>query len=63
MHERARRTILRARKSVHANIKFVEPLHHSVVSYKYFKKLMSMKTLVLGFLKILCIHTIPVIKL
>ena len=25
VHERARRTILRARKSVHANIKFVEP--------------------------------------
>ena len=25
MDERARRTILRARKSVHANIKFVEP--------------------------------------
>ena len=29
-------------------------IHRSVANYKHFKKLISMKTLVLGFLKILC---------
>ena len=38
-------------------------IHRSVASYKYFEKLRSMKTLVLGFLKILCILIIPLIKL
>ena len=38
-------------------------IHRSVASYKYFEKLKSMKTLVLGFLKTLCIFIIPLIKL
>ena len=38
--------------------------NHSIASYKYFKKLISeVWTLVLGFLKILHIHKIPIIKL
>ena len=38
-------------------------IHRSVASYKYFEKLRSVKTLVLGFLKILYILIIPLIKL
>ena len=38
-------------------------IYRSVASYKYFEKLRSVKTLVLGFLKILYILIIPLIKL
>ena len=59
---------LRALCSVHKKIRtiFSHTLlatHRSVASYKYFEKLRSMKTLVLGFLKILCMLIIPLIKL
>ena len=37
-------------------------IHRSVGSYKYFKKLISVETLVLGFLKILWIRIIPLTK-
>ena len=41
---------------------FTRYMHRSVVSHKYLK-LISMKTLVLGFLRILCIRVILLIKL
>ena len=49
---------LRALYSVYKKIRTIFILtllaiHHSVASYKYFKKLISVKTLVLGFFKIL----------
>ena len=59
---------LRALYSVYKKIRTIFfhtllAIHRSVASYKYFKKLINMKTLVLGFLKILCICIIPFIKL
>ena len=59
---------LRALYSVYKKIRtiFFNTLlatHHFVASYKYFEKLRSMKTLALGFLKILCILIIPLKKL
>ena len=59
---------LRALYSVYKKIRIIFfdtllAIHHSVASYKYFEKLISMKTMVLGFSKILCIAIIPLMKL
>ena len=59
---------LRALYSVYKKMKTIFfhtllTIHCFVVSRKYFKKLISIKILVLGFLKILCICIITLIKL